>query len=65
MVGASRLPKNGFAMASLLRSEFVYHKRLTMHEFNATVVAPEPALSPSNGSTAKGRVAKRCCGGCA
>ena len=35
MVGASRLPKNGFAAANLLRSEFVYRKRLTMHEFDA------------------------------
>jgi len=32
MVRASRPPENGFAVATLLRSEFIYHKRLMMHE---------------------------------
>ena len=31
MVRASRPPENRFAVATLLRSEFVYHKRLMMH----------------------------------
>jgi len=35
-----------------------------MDELNDAVVAAEPALSLSNGSAAKSRVAKRCSGGC-
>ena len=31
VVRASRPPENRFAVATLLRSEFVYHKRLMMH----------------------------------
>ena len=32
MVRASRPPADGFAVANLLRTEFVYHKRLMMDE---------------------------------
>ena len=33
---ASHPSENGFAVANLLRSEFVYHKRLMMHEWRGS-----------------------------
>jgi len=46
---ASRPPENGFAVANLLRSEFVYHKRLMMHEWRGSWLEGLEALKAVRG----------------